>query len=134
MEKKKIAIFLLFCLYDLTATTAPPPMIVSEWVKCVYLKDDCIWTVKTHPDDPWTWRKLLKARDYFYDHVRVVVGDGRSTSLFFDKWLPSGAILERQACLVRKSATKIQIHTLACNTKQAKNKGIPRGQRYEFAN
>lgn len=34
-------------------------------------------------------------QDFFYIHIKTIVGDGRHTNLFYDTWLPSGQIAEK---------------------------------------
>ncbi|KAJ6308766.1 hypothetical protein OIU76_018368 [Salix suchowensis] len=43
------------------------------------------------PSTPaWTWRKLLQGRNWCKDWIKMQVGDGRSTHLWHDNWLPTG--------------------------------------------
>lgn len=51
-----------------------------------------MWSVRSRSEDPWTWRKILKARDSFAPCVKIMIGDGRTTSLFYDNWLQLGPI------------------------------------------
>lgn len=62
----------------------------NSWVQQTFLKGESIWNIKAREDDPWTWKKLLKVRGLFHDHIEVIVGNGRNTSLFHDNWLCIG--------------------------------------------
>lgn len=59
----------------------------TQWVKAAYLHDESIWEVAPKNDQPWVWKKILKLRSLVRPHVSCQVGDGRQTSLFYDKWL-----------------------------------------------
>lgn len=62
----------------------------TKWANCNYLKGKSVWALEPRQDDPWTWKKLLKARSGFRDRVETIIGDGRQTSLFYDNWLKCG--------------------------------------------
>jgi hypothetical protein len=48
------------------------------------------------PSSPsWVWRKLLNLRPIVQAHIKVVIGNGRSTSLWFDNWHPLGPIAHK---------------------------------------
>lgn len=77
---------------------ANPECLGAKWAKASYLKEECLWNAKARKDDPWSWRKVLKIRDNFAQHIKVILGDGRQASLFYDNWLPNGAIGPRLDC------------------------------------
>ncbi|XP_043714638.1 uncharacterized protein LOC122662997 [Telopea speciosissima] len=51
--------------------------------------------VKNVQNCSWVWRKILKYRDKVEPHVRTLIGDGRSTSIWLDKWHPLGILINR---------------------------------------
>lgn len=65
----------------------------TKWAQTVYLKGTNIWLAEPKDRFPWSWRKLLKLRDSFYQHSQVMLGDGRRTLLFYDKWLNGSSII-----------------------------------------
>lgn len=65
----------------------------TKWVNSAYLKGRNIWQIAISPDYPWSWRKLLKLRTEFQRHTKVLIGDGRQTSLFYDDWLDCGPLI-----------------------------------------
>ena len=79
----------------------------SRWAQAAYLKGQSIWQVKAKGDSPWSWRKLLKLRESFKEHVLVMIGDGRRVSLFFDAWLDCGSLSEGQEVRVWGSRLKV---------------------------
>lgn len=64
----------------------------TKWVDSVYLKGMRIWQISISADYPSSWCKLLKLRNDFQRHSKVLIGDGRQTSLFYDYWLDSGPL------------------------------------------
>lgn len=64
----------------------------TRWARAVYLKGTNIWLAKPKDRFPWSWRKLLKLRDNFYQHTQTLLGDGRHALLFYDRWLNGDAI------------------------------------------
>lgn len=66
----------------------------TQWAKNAYLKDDSIWTTKPTDDQPWAWRKLLKLREVFKEHTRVIIGNGKTALLFLDNWRGTGTIAD----------------------------------------
>ncbi|XP_013601237.1 PREDICTED: uncharacterized protein LOC106308642 [Brassica oleracea var. oleracea] len=73
---------------------------VSPWrapVLFVKKKDgsfryNSFWDVRGEQNGSWIWRKLLKLRDVAYEFVRFDIGDGRTTSFWFDNWLGIGKL------------------------------------------
>jgi len=57
-----------------------------EWASTVLLKGKCIWRVSIPTDCSWSWKHILKTREVVRHCIRVMVGDGRTTSLFYDLW------------------------------------------------
>lgn len=87
----------------------------TRWVRQVYLKQDCIWTVPHRVNDPWTWRKVLKLRSNFAPYIKTVVGDGRETNLFFDRWLEVGPIIDMIGADNNQWGKNIRVADWRCN-------------------
>ncbi|KAJ9535399.1 hypothetical protein OSB04_un001489 [Centaurea solstitialis] len=67
----------------------------SLWVKWLHtyrLKDRNFWDVGEVHDASWFWRKMVRIRDAFRFQLVHKIGDGKSTSLWFDNWHPSGPL------------------------------------------
>lgn len=64
----------------------------TRWVQGVYLKGTNIWLAESKDRFPWSWRKLLKLRSSLYQHSQMLLGDGRHTLLFYDRWINGTSI------------------------------------------
>ncbi|KAL8255425.1 hypothetical protein R6Q59_033646 [Mikania micrantha] len=67
----------------------------SLWVRWVYkyhLKGMSFWEVSLRKVASWGWRKILQQRDLLRNHIVSIVGDGKSTSAWFDNWHPCGPL------------------------------------------
>ena len=62
------------------------------WARANLLKGRSLWEISIPSNSSWTWWKVLKLRPTFRPLFKVLVGDGRSTSLWFDDWMPQGPI------------------------------------------
>ncbi|GJY89862.1 hypothetical protein Tco_0505058 [Tanacetum coccineum] len=61
-----------------------------RWVHSYRLKDRIFWDVPIKYDSSWGWRKILQMREVLKDFVMHKLGNGKSTSAWFDKWHPNG--------------------------------------------
>ncbi|KAJ6983822.1 hypothetical protein NC653_026591 [Populus alba x Populus x berolinensis] len=62
----------------------------STWIQANLLRGKSFWQV-TMPSNPsWSWRKILQSRDWCRGWFINRIGNGNSTSLWFDYWLPGG--------------------------------------------
>ncbi|GJZ51831.1 putative RNA-directed DNA polymerase [Tanacetum coccineum] len=61
-----------------------------RWVHSYRLKDRFFWDVPIKYDSSWGWRKILQMREVLKDFVMHKLGNGKSTSAWFDKWHPNG--------------------------------------------
>lgn len=62
------------------------------WAKQCLLKHCSFWQVKQKENDSWYWKSLLELRGEFQRHLRIVIGNGSSTSIWFDWWLEEGPL------------------------------------------
>nr|GEV58827.1 hypothetical protein [Tanacetum cinerariifolium] len=61
----------------------------SLWVKWIYvykLKNKSFWDIPYRGTMSWSWRKLLLLRPLIREFIWSCIGDGKSTSIWFDKW------------------------------------------------
>ncbi|GJT20143.1 RNA-directed DNA polymerase, eukaryota, reverse transcriptase zinc-binding domain protein [Tanacetum coccineum] len=64
----------------------------AKWVNVVRLKGKSIWDVVADKSDSWGWKTMLKTRDTVRKHVWYKVGNGKSTSVLYDKWCEYGPL------------------------------------------
>ncbi|GJT23299.1 RNA-directed DNA polymerase, eukaryota, reverse transcriptase zinc-binding domain protein [Tanacetum coccineum] len=64
----------------------------AKWVNRVKLKDKSIWEVDVDKGDSWGWKTMLTIRDNIRGHVWYNVGNGRKTSVWYDKWCTDGPL------------------------------------------
>ena len=62
------------------------------WAKANLLKGRSFWDIPIPQDCSWTWRKVLTLRNQFRPYFRSVVGNGSEVFLWYDFWLPVGAL------------------------------------------
>ncbi|GKE26316.1 putative reverse transcriptase domain-containing protein, partial [Tanacetum coccineum] len=61
----------------------------SLWVKWVHLyklKGRNFWDVPENEGSSWSWKKILRYRGMLRRHIVHRIGDGLSTSLWYDSW------------------------------------------------
>ncbi|GKC05344.1 RNA-directed DNA polymerase, eukaryota, reverse transcriptase zinc-binding domain protein [Tanacetum coccineum] len=63
-----------------------------KWVNRVKLKGRSIWDIDTDNNDSWGWRKLMEMREKIRPHVFYNIGNGKATSVWYDKWSLSGPL------------------------------------------
>lgn len=66
-----------------------------QWVKSYLLKGKSFWRVKMPSSPSWTWRKLLQLRPIIQPLTQYRIGDGNTTSLWYDNWHPLGPLVEK---------------------------------------
>lgn len=59
----------------------------TRWIKGGVMRNQSFWQVQQREGDAWYWRNLLQYRGEFQNHIRTVIGDGKNTSIWFDRWL-----------------------------------------------
>ncbi|GKE60949.1 hypothetical protein Tco_1511316, partial [Tanacetum coccineum] len=63
-----------------------------KWVNTVKLKGKSIWEVDTCESDSHGWKELMKIREKIKPYVIYKVGDGKSISVWHDKWCDIGPL------------------------------------------
>ncbi|GJR74233.1 RNA-directed DNA polymerase, eukaryota, reverse transcriptase zinc-binding domain protein [Tanacetum coccineum] len=66
----------------------------AKWVNLVKLKKKSIWNVQIDKSDSWGWKTMLKIRDEIKNHVWYKIGNGKSISVFYDRWCSIGPLSE----------------------------------------
>ncbi|XP_074326556.1 putative mitochondrial protein AtMg00310 [Apium graveolens] len=57
-----------------------------SWVYTTHLKFNKFWVMEEPTDCSWIWRKVLKLRPIALQFLQYNLGDGRTTSIWFDSW------------------------------------------------
>jgi len=60
----------------------------STWIRSNLLRGRNFWTIKTPENCSWAWGKILKLRSLAWSKMKYIIGDGMTTSLWFDNWHP----------------------------------------------
>ncbi|GJY57634.1 RNA-directed DNA polymerase, eukaryota, reverse transcriptase zinc-binding domain protein [Tanacetum coccineum] len=63
-----------------------------KWVKVHKLKGKNLWDIDLNKGMSWSWKHLLNLRDKIKEFVNVKLGNGKTCSLWFDKWHPGGPL------------------------------------------
>ncbi|GJV55853.1 RNA-directed DNA polymerase, eukaryota, reverse transcriptase zinc-binding domain protein [Tanacetum coccineum] len=64
----------------------------AKWINVVRLKRKSIWDIDIEKSDSWGWKSMLKIRDAIKEHVWHNIGNGKKTSMFYDKWCSNGPL------------------------------------------
>nr|XP_027060751.1 uncharacterized protein LOC113687311 [Coffea arabica] len=65
-----------------------PNLLVSQVLKAKYFPMSSIFKCKVPNNASWMWRGLMEAREFVEQGVRRRIGNGRSTQIWNDKWIP----------------------------------------------
>jgi mannosylglycoprotein endo-beta-mannosidase len=60
------------------------------WIHAILLRGKSFWQVPMPSNPSWSWRKILQSRDWCRGWFTVKIGNGSSTFLWYDYWLPEG--------------------------------------------
>ncbi|GKG17609.1 hypothetical protein Tco_0362566, partial [Tanacetum coccineum] len=63
-----------------------------KWVNTVKLKGKSIWEAESTDNDSYGWKELMKIRDKIKPFVIFKIGDGKSISVWHDKWCDIGPL------------------------------------------
>ncbi|KAJ9564713.1 hypothetical protein OSB04_000679 [Centaurea solstitialis] len=67
----------------------------SLWVKWIHtyrLTGRNFWDANVVNDAAWGWRKIVRLRGMFREHIVHQIGNGENTSLWFDNWHAAGPL------------------------------------------
>lgn len=63
-------------------------------MKILLLKGKNFWQVNISSNASWSWRSTLKAREWVRPLIAVKIGNGCSSSLWFDAWVGRKPLVE----------------------------------------
>ncbi|GKC01404.1 RNA-directed DNA polymerase, eukaryota, reverse transcriptase zinc-binding domain protein [Tanacetum coccineum] len=63
-----------------------------KWVNRMKLKGRSVWDIENDDGDSWGWRKLMELRNKIRPHVFHNIGNGKSTSIWYDRWNQCGPL------------------------------------------
>lgn len=79
--------------------------------KSIHLTGNSLWTIEPAQTDSWAWKRILKLRPLALQFCNIVIGNGVSTSFWFDVWTPFGQLINHigpkgpKALRIRTEAT-----------------------------
>ena len=62
----------------------------TVWIHTVLLRNRSFWHINIPSNATWSWRKILQSRESCRSFFITQIGNGSSTSLWYDYWLPDG--------------------------------------------
>jgi len=65
----------------------------TAWIHAVLLRGRPFWQINIPSNPTWSWRKILQSREWCRGWFITHIGNGFSTSLWYDCWLPNGTRL-----------------------------------------
>ncbi|XP_022026078.1 uncharacterized protein LOC110926659 [Helianthus annuus] len=63
-----------------------------KWILAYRLKHGNFWEFESKVEMCWGWRKILEFRSSLRDHIIHKIGNGQTTSAWFDNWHPLGPL------------------------------------------
>lgn len=63
-----------------------------RWIHSYCLEGRNFWDVRVKANVRWSWRKLIDIREDIRKNFVSKIGDGRSTSAWFDYWCELGPL------------------------------------------
>ncbi|XP_031254787.1 uncharacterized protein LOC116112803 [Pistacia vera] len=88
LKSKNIALM----MYHLWSILSISDSLWVKWIHTYKLRGKSFWNIRIAWDASWCWRKLLKMRDQVRNHIRIDLGNGQDTFLWFDNWHPQGPL------------------------------------------
>ncbi|KAJ6983819.1 hypothetical protein NC653_026591 [Populus alba x Populus x berolinensis] len=79
----------------------------AAWIHTILLRGRSFWQVKMPSNPTWSWRKILQSREWCRGWFIPIIGNGSSTFLWYDYWLPMGRRLIDAYTLRSLTATSL---------------------------
>jgi hypothetical protein len=90
----------------------------TVWVKTVLLRNHSLWQINIPSILSWSWQKILQAKKDCRGWLLSCIGNGFSTSLWYDYWLPEGKRLIDVLPLRRLTSTGLSWNARVSNIMQ----------------
>ncbi|XP_048605373.1 uncharacterized protein LOC106386312 [Brassica napus] len=71
----------------------PNPSLWASWIKKCRIGDESLWSLEAKNAGSETWRSLLNLRSLTTNFLRAEVGNGETTSFWWDIWTPLGRLI-----------------------------------------
>lgn len=65
----------------------------SSWHKYHHIRNRSLWEIDPAPRDSWTWKMILSLRPLAERFIHSIIGNGHTTSFWFDNWTPLGPLI-----------------------------------------
>lgn len=83
----------VLCLKFIWLLLSKAPSLWVDWHWNIHLNGQSFWSINASTTDSWAWRKLLDLRPLAIQFCRTKLGNGNSTSFWFDPWTPLGQLI-----------------------------------------
>lgn len=84
----------VMCLKFIWLLLSKAPSLWVDWHQNIHLNSQSFWTITASSSDSWAWQKLLQLRPLALQFCKSHLGNGKSTSFWFDVWSPLGQLIE----------------------------------------
>ena len=81
------------CLKFIWILLSKSPSLWADWHRSIHLSTQSFWAIEPVQADSWAWKRLLKLRTLAIRFCKSVLGNGRTTSFWFDNWTPLGQLI-----------------------------------------
>ena len=81
------------CLKFIWILVSKSPSLWAVWHRSIHLSTQSFWAIEPVQADSWAWKRLLKLRTLAIRFCKSVLGNGRTTSFWFDAWTPLGQLI-----------------------------------------
>lgn len=81
------------CLKLVWRLYIPNPSLWASWIKKYRIGDESLWSLEAKNAGSGTWRSLLNLRSLATNFLRAEVGNGETTSFWWDIWTPLGRLI-----------------------------------------
>lgn len=88
---RKLRVFYLHLIWRLFSSSGS---LWVAWINIYLLKQVSFWDVKRGSKGSWIWRKILKLRSIAATFLKSEIGNGLSTSFWFDTWNNLGCLFD----------------------------------------
>lgn len=83
----------VLCLRFIWILLSQADSLWANWHRDLHLQNKCFWDIEPSQNDSWAWKNLLKLRPFALTFCRTKLGNGQSTSFWFDSWTPLGQLI-----------------------------------------